>query len=97
MVLDCERADYEDDCNTCDVADVDALDAGKRQQEVEHAARGAGERIELLAKDKRHFVDADVAQYAACHRRHNAEDYRAPRVVAVQYRLVEPDHHEERD
>ena len=97
MVLDCECADYEDDCNTCDVADVDALDAGKWQQEVEHAARRACERVEFLAEDERHFVDTDVAQYASGNRRHYAEYYRAPRLIAVQYRLVEPDHHEERN
>ena len=96
-VLDRERADYEDERKTCDVADVDALDTNERQEEVEYTARGAGERVELLAEDERNFVDADVAQYAACHRRHYAEDYCAPRLVAVQYRLVEPDHHEERN
>ena len=97
VVLDRERADYEDEREPRDVADVDALDADERQQEVEHSARGAGERVELLAEDERHFVDADVAQDAASYRRHHAEDYRAPRLVAVQYRLVEPDHHEERN
>ena len=97
VILDRERADYEDDCNAGDVADVDALDADEWQQEVEHAARGAGESVELLAEDERHFVDADVAQYAAGNRRDDAEDYCAPRLVAVQYRLVKPDHHEERD
>ena len=33
-VLDCERADHEDDRQARDIADVDALDADKRQQEV---------------------------------------------------------------
>ena len=33
-ILDCECADHEDDRNAGDVADVDALDADKRQQEV---------------------------------------------------------------
>ena len=96
-VLDCERADHEDDCNAGDVADVDALDANERQEKVEYSSRGAGERVEFLAEDERHFVDANVAQDAACDRRHHAEDYRAPWLVAVQYRLVESDHHEERD
>ena len=34
VVLDRERADYEDEREPRDVADVDALDADKRQQEV---------------------------------------------------------------
>ena len=33
-VLDRERADHEDERETCDVADVDALDADERQEEV---------------------------------------------------------------
>ena len=33
-VLDCERADDEDDRQARDIADVDALDADERQQEV---------------------------------------------------------------
>ena len=97
VVLDRQRADREYQRDARDVAHVEALDADVRQQEEQRAARGACERVQLLAEDERHDVDADVAQHAAEHGRYHPEEDRAPpRAVAVDDRLLHADHHEDR-
>ena len=95
VIFDRQRSNDEDKRHAGYVANVEALHSNKWEQKIEQPAGGTCACVKFLAEDERHLVDANVSKNAAKYRRHDAQDNRAPRLIAVDDGFLQADDHEE--
>ena len=63
--VDRQDANYNDG-NGREYLEQGRADSGEKQQPIDHPASGAGQGIDVLSENQRHFVDQHVSEYSSC-------------------------------